>query len=85
MHITSKMSSPQTLVAVPRMKCVGCVDCISSTGGHIPYAMRMPLSNPVMSLVCVWLSRRERYQIIVFSLKVSVFGTCDFVGFASVG
>ena len=34
--------------------------------------MRMTLSNTVMSSACAWLSRRERYQIIAFSSKVSV-------------
>ena len=71
--MTSNTSSLQTSVAVPHMKCVGCVVgsiwecCISSTGGHIPYAMRIPLSNPVMSSACARLSRRERYQIITIS------------------
>ncbi len=36
------------------------------------------MSNPVMSSECAWLSRRERYQIIAFSSKVSVFGTLCF-------
>ena len=43
--------------------------------------MRMLLPNPVMFSACARLSRREGYQIIAFSLKVSVFGSMYFCRF----
>ena len=57
---------------------------ISSTGGLIPCTMRMPLTNPVMPLVCARLSRREGYQWWCSLRRWVCLGPFDSVGFASV-